>query len=274
MNRRFFAIPKRLAAGLFFAAVAAMLAPASEGAGTDVNDVGYVDQARLAGMKAFLDANRQLADYKAGLDRQFAQQMRGVRDQSKQQRIAQDFQGRLAAKQRAVLGPLFARAQVAIASVASSRNLSVVVDKQIIIVGGQDITQPVIDLFSGIGEPVPPVSTPPPSNVGYVDQTQIDAVPKLKSVNDQFAKFQADQQRDAQTKMRSAKTDADRQQIYNAMQKALADKKHQLIDPLVDQTRSVIANVAKKRSLVLVIDKVNRIYGGTDITTDVTNGLK
>lgn len=272
MNKRLFIPSRRVAAAWLFAAFAALLAPATLGA--DVNDIGYVDQARLAGMKSFMDANRQLAAYKADLDRQFAQRMRGVRDTSKQQRIALEFQNKLAAKQRALLAPLFARAQVAIASVASSRNLSVVVDKQIIIVGGQDITQPVIDLFTGIGEPVPPVNTPPPSEVGYVDQTQIDAVPKLKNVNDEFAKFQTDQQRQAQARMRSAKSDADRQQIYNAMQKALADKKHQLIDPLVDQTRNVIADVAKKRSLVLVIDKVNRIYGGTDITTDVTNALK
>jgi len=254
------------------ALVAALAAPSVLAA--DVTDIGFVDQARLASIKSFSDANRQLAAYKAGLDKQFVQRMRGVTRPAEQQRIAQEFQNKLAQKQRDLLAPLFTRAQVAIASVASSKNLSIIVDKQIIIVGGQDVTGAVIDLLSGAGEPVPPVSTPPPSSVGYVDQTQIDVIPKMKSANDEFAKFRADQQQEAQAKMKAAKTDADRQAIFVAMQKAIADKQKQLIEPLVDQTRGVIADVAKKKNLILVIDKINRIYGGTDITSDVTSALK
>jgi outer membrane protein len=254
------------------AAVAALVAPATLAA--DVTDIGFVDQAKLASVRSFGDASRQLSAYKASLDKQFVQRMRGTKNAADQQRIAQEFQGKLAQRQRQLFSPLFARAQVAIASVASSKNLSVVVDKQIIIVGGQDVTGAVIDLLNGVGEPVPPVNTPPPSTVGYVDQSQIDTVPRLKSANDEFAKFQTDQQQQAQAKVRAAKTDADRQQIVTAMQKALADKKHQLIDPLVDQTRNAIEAVAKKHGLVLVIDKANRIYGGTDITSDVTSAIK
>jgi Skp family chaperone for outer membrane proteins len=259
------------AAALF---VPAVLALASAASAADVADVGYVDQGRLASMRSFTDANRQLATFKATLDRQFAARMKGVRNPNDQQRIAQQFQNKLSERQRSLFAPLFARAQVAIASVASSKNLSVVVDKRIVIVGGQDVTQAVLDLLSGVGDPVPPVNTPPPSTVGYVDQLQIDAVPKLKSANDDFAKFRADQQQQTQAKLKAAKSDAERQQIVQAFQKTLADKQHQVIDPLVDQTRNVIAQVAKKHGLVLVIDKSNLIYGGTDITSDVTSSLK
>jgi outer membrane protein len=264
--------PTAILAAAALALVAAIAAPSVLAA--EFTDVGYVDQAKLASIKSFNDANRQLAVYKAGLDKQFAQRMRGIKNPADQQRIAQEFQGKLAAKQRDVLAPLFTKAQVAIASVASRKNLSIIVDKQIIIVGGQDVTDAVIDLLNGVGEPVPPVNTPPPSSIGYVDQTQIDVVPKMKSANDEFAKFRADQQQQAQAKMKSAKTDVDRQAVITAMQKALTDKQKQLIDPLVEQTRGVIADVAKKKNLVLVIDKINRIYGGTDITSDVTSALK
>jgi outer membrane protein len=256
------------------AAVALLLLATPLLAAADVTDVGFVDQGRLASMRSFVDANRQLAGYKATLDRQFAARIRGTRNPNDQQRIAQEFQNRLADRQRQLLAPLFARAQVAIASVASSKNLSVVVDKRIVIVGGQDVTQAVIDLLGGVGDPVPPVNTPPPSSVGFVDQLQIDAVPKLKTANDDFAKFRADQQQQTQAKLKAAKSDTERQQIIQAYQKTLADKQHQEIDPLVDQTRNVIAQVAKKRGLVLVIDKTNLIYGGTDITSDVTSALK
>jgi Skp family chaperone for outer membrane proteins len=250
----------------------ALLAPATLAA--DVTDIGYVDQAALSNIPSFTRANRDLAAYKAGLDRQFAKRMRGVRDQNTQARIAQEFQNKLSQRQHDVFGPLFERARVAIASVASSKNLSVVVDKRIVIFGGQDVTSSVVDLLNGPGDPIPPVNTPPPSSVGYVDQTQIDALPKLKAANDDFQKFQADQQQIAQSKMKSAKNDADKQQVLKDYQTAISDKQKQEIAPLVDQTRNAISDVAKKRGLLLVIDRSNLIYGGTDITSDVTSALK
>ena len=250
----------------------AVFAPATLAA--DVTDIGFVDQSALAGIRSFTDANRQLAGFKSSLDRQFAKRMRGVRDQNTQARIAQEFQNKLATRQRELMGPLFGRAQVAIASVASSKNLSVIVDKRIVIFGGQDVTNSVVDLLNGPGDPIPPVSTPPPSAVGYVDQSQIDGVPRLRSANDDFTKFQSQQQQAAQSKLKGAKNDADRQQILKDYQAAIADKQKQTIAPLVDQTRNVIADVAKKRNLLLVIDRSNLIYGGTDITSDVTSALK
>ncbi len=259
-------------AAIAFALAAATLAPQVLAA--DVTDIGYVDQAALSNVGPFTSANRELAGYKAGLDRDFARRMRGVRDAATQQRVAADFQRRLADRQRALFGPLFARAQVAIAAVASNKNLSVIVDKRIVIVGGTDVTNDVVSLLSGPGDPVPPVNTPPPSSVGYVDQTRIDAVPSLRSANDDFQKFRADQEQQAQGKMRGAKTDADRQQILKSYQGALADRQKQSIAPLVDKTRGAIADVAKKKNLLLVIDRSNLIFGGTDITSDVTSELK
>lgn len=254
------------------ALASAVAAPATLAA--DVTDIGYVDQAALSTIPSFVNANRQLQGYKAQLDRQFAQRVRGVRDGNTQARIAQEFQNKFQTRQRETLGPLFARAQVAIASVASSKNLSVIVDKRIVIVGGQDVTANVAELLAGPGDPIPPVSTPPPSSVGYVDQTQIDAVPKLKAANDDFQKFQAAQQQQAQSKMRGAKNDADRQAVLKDYQAAIADKNKQEIQPLVDKTRDAIADVAKKKGLLLVIDRSNLIYGGTDITKDVTTELQ
>jgi Skp family chaperone for outer membrane proteins len=253
-------------------ASAAIFAPQTLAA--DVTDIGFVDQSALASIPSFTDANRQLASYKAQLDRQFAARMRAVHDRNVQARIAQEFQNKLATRQRDLFGPLFQRAQVAIASVASSKNLSVVVDKRIVIFGGQDVTGSVVALLAGPGDPIPPVNTPPPSSVGFVDQAQIDQVPRLKSANDDFQKFQADEQQQAQNKVKAAKTDADRQQVLKDYQAALADKNKQEIAPLVDRTRDVIADVAKKRGLLLVIDRSNLIYGGTDITSDVTSALK
>jgi outer membrane protein len=253
--------------------VAAALLAAPAALADDVTDIGYVDQSQLATLPAFVQADRQLQTYGSNLQRQYIGRARGA-SQAQQQQLSQEFQSQMADKQRQVLGPLFHKAQVAIASVASSKNLSIIVDKRIIIFGGQDITPNVRDLLTGIGDPVPPVSTPPPSTVGYVDQSQIDAVPSIKSAADDFAKFKADEDRQTAAKLRAAKTDTDRSAILKDYQSQLESKQTSTIKPLIDKTKNAMADVAHKRNLVLVVDRTNVIYGGTDITADVTAELK
>ena len=78
---------------------------------------------------------------------QCAAQARQAPTPSKQQ-VAMQFQQELTDKQREIVGPLFQRAQLAIAAVSATRNLSIVVDKRIVIYGGQDITKDVEAVFS------------------------------------------------------------------------------------------------------------------------------
>ncbi|MBV9972785.1 MAG: OmpH family outer membrane protein [Candidatus Eremiobacteraeota bacterium] len=260
------------ALAVVFVVMALVCAPLALAA--DLSDIGFIDQAAIGSLPRFIAANRDLAAYKATLDKQFQARMRATRSQSDQQKIIVEFQQKMAQRQRAVLAPLFMRAQTAIASVSSSRNLSVVVDRRIVIYGGQDITKSVTDLMQSPGAVAPPVNTPPPSEIGYVDQTQIDALPNFKSASDEFNKFADSQKLAAQQKLARAKTPADRQQILKDYQAAVNGKQDELLKPLVDRTKQAIGNVASKRNLILVIDRGDLIYGGTDITSDVQNALK
>jgi outer membrane protein len=260
------------AAALALALGAAFFAAPAIGA-TDVTDIGSLDQNALASLPQFQAANRSLNDYGTALQKQYIARARHA-SQATQQKLAAEFQGKMADKQRQLFAPLFGKAQAAIASVASSKNLTVVVDKRIVVVGGQDITSNVRDLLTGIGDPVPPRSTPGPSSVGYVDQTAIDATPRVKAASDEFAKFRQDQDKAAADKLRGAKSDADRDAIFKDYRKALDDKQNQVLKPVVDQTRGIIGDVAKSKGLILVIDKGNVVFGGTDITKDVTDKLK
>ena len=260
------------AAAVVFALCAAVLATPAIGA-TDVIDIGSLDQSALAALPAFQAANKALSDYGTGLQKQYIGRAQRA-SQAQQQKLAAEFQGKMAEKQRQLFGPLFAKAQVAIASVASSKNLSVVVDKRIVVFAGQDITPSVRDLLTGIGDPVPPSSTPPPSKVGYVDQSAIDATPKVKAVTDEFVKFKGEQDKIAAEKLKGAKTDADRDAVLKDYRKTLDEKQNKTLKPMVDTTRNAIAEVAKAKHLVLVIDKGNIVFGGTDITKDVTDKLK
>ncbi|HEY0798362.1 MAG TPA: hypothetical protein VGD50_04380, partial [Candidatus Baltobacteraceae bacterium] len=95
----------------------AVLSPAT--LAQEVTDVGFVDQTALSNIPAFVAANRQLAQYKGSLDGQFAAALRSAHGADAQARVSDDFQNRLADRQRELYAPLFQKAQVAIASVAS-----------------------------------------------------------------------------------------------------------------------------------------------------------
>ena len=253
------------------AALATVIAPAAIAA--DLTDVGYLDQSAVGSLPQFARANAQLAQYKAQLDSQFAAAMRGAKSDADKQRVSLQFQQQFADKQREVVGPLFQRAQLAIAQVAGSKNLTVVVDKRIVVYGGQDITKDVSGALQSSQALTTPNASPPPSAIGYVDQAALDGSTKVKDAADQLQKFQSDQQKAYSTKLQEAKTDIDKQAVLAEYNKSLQDKKDALLKPLVDQTKAATADAAKKRNLLLVIDRADIVYGGTDITKDVQDSL-
>jgi outer membrane protein len=239
----------------------------------DLTDVGYIDQADVANLPVFVNANRQLSSYKSQLDAQYNGQVRKARTDAERQQIALQFQQRLTDKQRDVVGPLFQRAQLAIAAVSATRNLSVVVDKRVVIYGGQDITKDVETIFSSPQAIQAPAATPPPSEIGYVDQQALDGIPKVQSANTAMSQYEATQRQLYSAKVAQAKNDSDKRQILTEYNKLIADKQDQLLKPLVDQTRAATSDVARKKNLMLVLDKADVIYGGMDITADVQSAL-
>ncbi len=265
----------RKAIPLFAAVALATTFAAPVALGADLTDVGYIDQAAIGALPQFQRANAQVAQYKSQLDAQFASAIKGAHSDADRQRIAGDFQQRFLDKQRQVLGPLFGRAQAAIAQVSSNQHLAVIVDKRIVVFGGVDVTRNVIDVVNGSAAVSPPTATPPPAEIGYVDQSQIDQVPKIKQANDDFLKYASDQRSQALKQMQAAKNNPQQQQaIFQNYQKSLSAQQDKMLKPLVDQTREAMAKVAQQKHLILVVDRSDVIYGGTDITSDVQNALK
>ena len=166
---------------------------ASGAIAADLTDVGFIDQADLANLPVFAAANKQLAAYKSQLDSQYNAQLRRARTDAEKQQVACKFQQELSDKQREIVGPLFQRAQLAIAAVSASRSLSIVVDKRIVIYGGQDITKDVETIFVGSQAIQPPAATPPPSEIGYVDQTVVKKLLKGSSDPDYYENLEQGQ---------------------------------------------------------------------------------
>lgn len=247
------------------------IAPAVPAA--DLADVGYIDQAAVGSLPAFEKANQQLGQFKSQLDAQFASAMKHAKSDAQRQSIQLQFQQKFSDKQSELIGPLFQRAQLAIAQVTDKDHLSVVVDKRIVVYGGTDITRDVIALVQSSKAIPAPSSTPMPSEIGYVDQTQLDNLPKVKQANQSFATFAQQQRAIYQKKFAQASSNAAKQQVAKEYNQTLSDKQDAMLKPLVDQEKSVTASVAKQKNLVLVIDRADVLFGGTDITKDVQDAL-
>ena len=253
-------------------AAAAFLLVAPQALATDIADVGFIDQSAVGDLAPFQAARAQFTAFQQNLSPQYQAAIKG-KSPGDQQAISAQFNRRLAAKQQELFAALFARAQTAIAAVAANKGLNVVVDKAIVIYGGLDITKDVLDVINQPGPVVPPVNSPAPSEIGYVDQQQLDALPKAKSAQDSFLKIR--QQLQSQLNQQLAgKTDAQKPAIIQSFNSQLSDEQKKVIQPLVDATTKAIASVAKGKGLLLVIDQTSRVYGGTDVTPDVVKALQ
>lgn len=263
---------KRIVTSLVAAlALVALIAPGAIAA--DLTDVGFVDQSALGSLPQFVNANEQLAQYKAQLDAQFASQIKAAHTDADKQSIALKFQQLFQSKQSELVGPLFQRAQLALATVAGSKKLSIVVDKRIIVYGGQDITSDVINTIKS-SQALQPQAALPPSSIGFVDSNALDGSSKVKDANDKLQKFTDEQRPIFEQKVKNAKTDVEKNQLAADFQKTIADKRDELLKPLVDQTKDATASIARSKNLLLVIDRGDVVFGGMDITTDVQNALK
>ena len=167
-------------------------------------------------------------------------------------------------------------------SARSSRSLrsaarttsSIVVDKRIVIYGGQDITKDVETLFSSSQAIQPPAASPAAVR---------DRLRRSNGAR-QLAEGQDGQRRDESVRVDAA-------HAFRAEARAGKDRRRQAADlPAVQQVAQRQAGSScssrwsirpkpppptspARRSSLLVIDRADVIYGGTDITADVQNEL-
>lgn len=259
----------RFALAVFTATI--VLAP--HAIASDLTDVGFIDQAAVGSLPAFVDANRKLAQFKQRLDAEFAARMKSAKSNSDRQTISLEFQQKFNDRQQELVGPIFARAQLAIANVSSSKKLSIVVDKRIIVYGGVDITTDVIGLLQSNQAIAQPSATPPPSEIGFVDQSAIDNVPKIQKANADFQKFVQDTQKQYQQKFAAAKDDAAKKAVAADYDKVVKAKQKEMVQPVLDSLKTANANIARQKNLLLIIDRGDVVYGGKDLTQEVQNEL-
>lgn len=114
----------------------------------------------------------------------------------------------------------------------------------------------------------------PTSDIGVVDQRQVisdngtlalDYQKKMKALADEM-------QKDFDAKSANL-SDEEKEKLFADMQQQYQEKSRVAEKELEEQVTGAVKSIATKRGLSMVVDKSAVIYGGTDITKDVSDNL-
>lgn len=114
----------------------------------------------------------------------------------------------------------------------------------------------------------------PTSDIGVVDQTEV-----LKNNQQLAVEYQtkltaeADAMKKEFDEKSQGMSDDEKQKLYSDMSQQFYEKRMAIEKDMKDQMDSVVKSVASKKGLSLVVEKSAVIYGGTDITKDVTDAM-
>ena len=114
----------------------------------------------------------------------------------------------------------------------------------------------------------------PTSDIGVVDQREVissngtmalDYQKKLKETAEEMQKdFDAKSQ---------GMSDEEKEKLFSDMQQQFNEKRTAIEKDMDDQVTGAVKSIASKKGLSLVVDKSAVIYGGTDITKEVSDSL-
>lgn len=236
--------------------------------------IGVLDQSVITSTKPFRDAAETLQHEKDELDQAYAAAARGLRDPAAQARLAAQYSKKFQVRQNAVLSPLFARARAIIARTAMRRALGVVIDRRALSAGGTDITADVIAAFLSPAAAGDTGITLPPSQIGFVDQDRIDALPKMHAAKARLAQALDGLERRAAAQARTAANGSDREALATQLEQAEDAERRGTLDPLQAQVSAAASRIAAQRGLSFVVDKAAVLLGGVDVTGEVAGALQ
>lgn len=113
------------------------------------SNIGVVDMSRIItpDNQDAMEAQKQLQEAGEEMQKQFEEQSANMTDEQKQE-LFQQMQGEMNKKQEEIFKSMKDKVDAAIGSVASTKGLSLVVDKRVVLYGGTDITDQVAKQLS------------------------------------------------------------------------------------------------------------------------------
>ena len=112
------------------------------------------------------------------------------------------------------------------------------------------------------------------SAIGVVNyQMLLSQAPDLQNVQTSMKQEIDNAQKDFDEKSKTM-NDTEKQRYYQQLQERLSNKEKELMDPVLKKIETTIKKVADKKGLSVVVDKNTVVYGGLDITDEVSKALQ
>ncbi len=248
--------------------------------------VGSVDQSVIINLSPFQEAEKKFEEERKKLAVEYSEMAKGLNDKQKSA-IQTQFQQELVKIQASIITPLQEKQKRAIEKVAKEKNLSVVLDATVVVCGVMDVTDDVKKVFDPNSKKENTSATPVatskedtsvkdvPQVVGYISQEKLMNISKMRDAQEELYKIFSDMNKNLEKEAKEIYGDSAPPSSFLAnYQKKLDDKKKAILKPVEDEINKVSGEVAKEKGLSIILDDVNVLYGGMDITDDVITKLE
>ena len=244
--------------------------------------VGSVDQSVIINLPPFQEAQKKFEEERKKLGAEYSEMAKGLNDKQKSA-IQTQFQQELSKIQSDIISPLQEKQKRAIEKVAKEKNLTVVLDATVVVCGVMDVTDDVKKVFDPNSKKESTSASPKEETsgketkqvVGYLSQEKLYNTTKMRKAQEDLYKIFSDMQKNLEKEAKELYGDnAPPTSFLTDYQKKLDDKKKEIIKPVEDNINKVAGEVAKEKGLIIVLDDVNVLYGGSDITDDVITKLE
>ena len=241
--------------------------------GSPTRKVGAIDQEAIFTLDEFKKAEQEIQALGDAKKKEFEAAVKAAGNkQGAEAELAntyRKFQLEVQQKKNQILNPLRTRAEAAVATVARSKGLTVVLDKRIVVYGVPDITEDVKKVFQQQGElKIPADQDTSNSPVAYFDQDVVRSLKSFQEADLRLFQHRNDLMREYEN--RAAKLSAsEKEALQRELTARLEAFKEQTMAPLYQKVTASVNEVAKGQGVSLVLDKQNVMYGGRNITDSV-----
>lgn len=263
---------------LLLVAVAAAWFVMNRGGGAPIKKVASIDADAIYQLPEFTAAQKQLqalSDKKKKELEDYARQQKPTTDAEKAevmrkiQEKASEFEQEVQQERNKVLRPLKTKAEAAIASVAREHGYKVVLDKRIVVVGVDEITEEVKKKFQDKAElKLPAEEDTKDSPIAYFDQEVVRNLKAFQEVDLKLAQTKNDLAKEFESRGRN-KSPEEQANLQKELMLRLEAKQQEEVAPLIQAVNQSVSEAAEKNNVALVLDKVHVMYGGRNLTDEV-----
>ena len=117
-------------------------------------------------------------------------------------------------------------------------------------------------------------SAAPSTSIGVLDKSRLFSADnkELVEINKELQTYVQDKQKEFEEKAASLDEEG-KSKLYAEITKDIKNKQEEMQKGLTDKISKAVGSVADKKGLTLVVNKQAVLYGGVDITEEVTKAL-